>query len=304
MDAREFERLWKEYVDIIAKKKKEVKEEYAFKLGKLIFDHCSKYDERFELILSRIHSNKYKILTITSFTAAFYTRNSKQKILDLVDDKLITSNNFNDEKDDINRIKVRLYFELFEMPDWNTDDRVWFLIKSGKYIQLIDDPEDKAELQKKMGLNLKNLEDPRVVLQSIIDFQNKDYDDLPNSIYEINDDPSLSDKYRSKYSMEAIREVNFRAHLDWFVWHLLANVELLDKKPEIYFEILLNLSRCSDYNIIIKNEYLVEVGRFLSSLKPNKDKVNNFLDINNRYNQSFRWKDRIENRLKKIPINA
>ena len=303
MDAREFEILWKEYVDIIAKKKKEVKEEYAFKLGKLIFDHCSKYDERFELILSRIHSNKYKILTITSFKAAFYTRNSKQKTLDLVDDRLITSNNFNDEKDDINRIKVRLYFELFEMPDWNTDDRVWFLIKSGKYIKLIDDTEDKAKLQKMMGLNLKYLE-VEAVLQSIVHFQNKDYDDLPNSIYEVNDNPSLVDKYISMYSMEAIKEVNFRAHLDWFVWHLLANVELLDKIPEIYFEILLNLSRCSDYNIIVKNEYLDEVVRFLSSLKPNKEKVNKFLDINDGYNHSYKWKDRIEDRLKKIPINA
>ena len=84
----------------------------------------------------------------------------------------------------------------------------------------------------------------------------------------------------------------------------ISSKDLLEIDPDTYFKILLNLSRFSDYNIIIKNEYLDEVDRFLSSLKNNKNQINKFLDINNGYNHSYRWKERIENRLKKIPINV
>ena len=82
---------------------------------------------------------------------------------------------------------------------------------------------------------------------------------MPEDIYEINDHLEKIPYYRSFQDDEALKEVNFRAYLDRFVWYLLLDGELLDTEPDIYFEILLNLSRCSDYNIGVKKDFLIDV---------------------------------------------
>ena len=122
-------------------------------------------------------------------------------------------------------------------------------------------------------------------------------------IYVINDKPEKTNEYAELYSYEACKEVGFRAHLDWFIWsHLAQEVPSMKTKPKLHFEYILNISRCSNYNKKIKDEFLHEYFEYIATLpvEEKEDLVLSLIKINDGFKHSESWKDRITSNLKNL----
>ena len=274
---------------------------YSDLLGQISYLIHPKYDEYIDEVLQRIKGQIYKARTLAAFMVHYYQKNGHDKTIQLIEE-VVSEENF-DRGTDINLAISNVLLAIQKFKVWDIDITVELMVTAGIYAKRIDDINNKKLAVDKIVHNIEKTRKLDKVIYVIRRLQEDGFDNMDESIYEIVERPEKAEIYVELYSVEAVKEAHFRAHLDWFIYsHLAQEVPSIKTDPKLRFEYILNISRCSDLNLEIKNEFLDEYFEYASSLpnEPKEDLVLALTNMNDGFKHFDKWKNRIEARLKNI----
>ena len=292
------------HIDGIARKRK--KDLHAKLLGQFLYLIYPKYDEFIDDVIQRIKGPIYKAKMLGAYMALHIEDETKTE--ELINE-IVTQPGYG--QSDTNLAITNIYLEIEQSTAryviktryLDIESIVSLMVTASNYAKIIDDRIDRILAADKIVRTISSTGRLDKIPHFVQLLQHLEFDDITKELYKLNDHPERIEMYVKLYGEEACKEQSYRASLDWFLWaHLERGVPSMVTETELYFEYILNISRCSDYNIGIKNDYLDEYFEYVSSLskETKEDLVITLKKLNDGFKQSDKWKNRIDARLKKI----